>query len=242
MDATVNPTAACADPQESVAQTYERILASLENQTLYRSVLLQILELCRTERFRCDVEAHVDALPQMATAPRKAASLVEGLVRSGGLELTVVADELRMSVREYQRAVEGDPNGGLEPTDFSEVSFLVSSTEAGLLVAEDLNPRNRLEALFATHPTSVAVFKQVLHYCNEPRSFSQVKAHLQELGYATAPNKEGKPVVNPSFVLENLQAAGAVWWKEGWQTTEDGAAFLAEQDSKDLGQTQRTEK
>lgn len=163
---------------------------------------------------RFDIEERMAAMPQAATMFQSMGVLVDALVREGLLDETLPE-------------LEFDPDTEEERVDVTRATYAL--TQKGAAVRERLCPASRLGALFSAEPEYAQGFARLLRFCKgELRTKRQIDEHMAATCAAAPRSRHVSAAgVYPSYFTDCLQAAGGLVWKDGWTTTEEGAAFLS---------------
>lgn len=162
---------------------------------------------------RYDVEQEIDSAPQKTTMRQSSGTLVDALVRERLLE-------------EQLPSPEYDESTGEEFVDMAKASY--SITELGEQVLDRLSPATRLNKLFEKDKEFTEQFLQLMEFCMDtPRSKAEIDALLGE-ACSRIPSRKHVAAhgVYPSFFVDRLESAGALVWKNGWTTTDEGKAFV----------------
>lgn len=115
---------------------------------------------------------------------------------------------------------------------FSEVEAEIATypefryVEYSQAAIADMEPAERLQALFAEAPERNETYLRVMEFCRIPRTFDEVSTLLKDAAPAKSRNPYTDLPLYPSAYLGHLEGAGGLLWDEGWILTEDGAAFL----------------
>lgn len=214
----------------------------------FHECMLRVLRLCEEQQPREAVEEAVAAMPEMRHATRSPSMLVRGLVKHGGLDEWVEVGDCRMTPAEFEamlaRDAESDvsefeldrasgdnlgtPDDAIVDADseayYDPVFFLITTPE-GRAMAAKRSTGNRLAQTREQYPQLGPLFDAIIELCATPQSLSEITALIERTGFRTAPHKDGKPVVYPSFVLGLLQSAGAVVWDDGWRATNEEGGY-----------------
>ncbi len=110
--------------------------------------------------------------------------------------------------------------GGIELIEAEEGAPVFLTTQAGSNVVRLENPINRIGHLLAQDFEYHDVYLQVLRSCLAPKTKDEIESMLD--GNPVLEN----PKVYPSFVIGNLEEAGALEWEGKWRTTQPGKKFL----------------
>ena len=162
---------------------------------------------------RYDLEKEIDSAPQKTTMRQSSGTLVDALVREGLLEEQLPSSEY-------------DEDTGEEFVDMAKASY--SITELGEQILDRLSPTTRLNELFDKEKEFTEQFLQLLEFCMDtPRSKAEIDALLEEACSRIPRTKHvAAQAVYPSFFVDRLESSGALVWKNGWTTTDEGKAFV----------------
>lgn len=174
----------------------------------HREILYKTLQYCCELRSFEDAEAFVSQLPecvfgQILQSPR---TLIGFLEESGGLERVSLAGGV------------ADPEGGEEP-------WGLRTTADGQQALEACSPRARLARLERGFPARSAAFREVVRYCDVPRSFEEIRSHYRQNICA---GEAGKALgaLDADYFVSKLEAAGGLVWTGKWTATAEGRSFI----------------
>lgn len=201
----------CTDGAAS-KDTVERLVSCINGEPLYREIYVGVLEFCKERRNLSEVEVAIQSWPQFSQAAQSPYRLVRNLVELGGLDWIELDDEgVEVSA---QRKV------GLTPDEVDDLvaSFAVQTTADGADAAEEMSPARRFGKLEDEHADRVPVFNEILEFCMQPRSFSEVALHLGERGLLDVARAENGQALHPSYFVDALERTGALVWDGAWKT------------------------
>lgn len=151
-----------------------------------------------------------------------AASILDALVRRGGIERLIFVDGVQYegSLQEFQS------DEGLN--DGINVQFRVCATDAGLDSVAAYRDSKSLEKLFAQHLEYRGGFVLTLELCSEAQGATTddvqralVEAGVIEAGIASA------QIIHASYFTSKLERFGALAWEgKRWHATKKGLAVL----------------
>ena len=195
-----------------MSDTMERLVACIAGDPLYREIYVGVLEFCKERRDLSEVEVAIQLWPQYSQAAQSPYRLVRNLVELGGLDWIELDDE-GVEVN-AQRKV------GLTSDEADDLvaSFAVQTTADGADAAEEMSPARRFHKLEDEHADRVPVFNEILEFCMQPRSFSEVASHLGERGLLDVARAENGQALHPSYFVDALERAGALVWDGAWKT------------------------
>ncbi len=220
----------CAVGQTSAdALICKEIEEALDNQVLYTNPLLRVLERCTHERLREDVEQYLAEMPDLKNATRTPSSLIESLLACRGLEQTVECDGERTSWDDYlgKQRVQSATGNSTDPCrnpigQEEDVQFYLKTSLEGQKIVRERSVACRFDALCDVHPDLAPLLNEIVFFCATPRSFEEICTCIAAMGYCPMPGRATETVIQPAFVLEQLQAVGAVNWDDGWLATREG--------------------
>lgn len=108
----------------------------------------------------------------------------------------------------------------------AEVLIWARATEAGRIVAADLAPERRADALFAERPDFEEAFLVTLDVCDREGGVrtAQLQDELDGRGLLRRDERTNIPELYPSLFTNLLKDAGCIRWEHGWITTDLGRA------------------
>lgn len=89
-----------------------------------------------------------------------------------------------------------------------------TTTDEAIDFMLEYNPASRLEHMLREEDSEI--IKGLLSECRKGKKLAELEAGF--------PQKNNNPMVNYYILL--LERAGALEWKDGWMTTDEGRAFL----------------
>ena len=194
--------------------------AVMDREPACREVLFRTLDFCRKPCPREDAERFARELMAGDAVLFDPSDLVDRLASCGALACEELLDGVRLTDDEAERFRMGE----FERAD--EVEVRCSVTDVGREALAIMDPAARVRDLLSCAPERADLFCATLEFCAEPRSLDEVSALLEEDDrVATIHRSEGR--VYPSYFLEKLKAAGALVWKGGWRSTEEGLRAVA---------------
>lgn len=220
-DAQVSIDADRLNPPADEGDSYERTRALLEANHGTELALLATLRACDVKpedaRPYREVEKELEAVPSVAESTQTSHTLIEMLVRSGGVAAVPVPE---------QHGTKDNPEGPA-PAD-KPTGHLVHITDAGRAVLADFDPQRRFEELLAEEPAGYAdAYARVLAACEGTRpdgaglSRAEVESVLSGDPALTNPRR-----VYPSYFISKLESIEGLIWDGGWRTTDAGERML----------------
>jgi hypothetical protein len=220
-DAQVSVGTDRLNPPADEGDAYERTRALLEANRGTELALLATLRACNVKpedaRPYREVEKELEAVPSVAESTQMSHTLIEMLVRSGGVAAVPVPE---------RRDAEDDPEG-FTPAD-KPTGHLVHITDAGRAVLADFDPQRRFEELLSQEPAGYAdAYARVLAACEGTRpdgaglSRAEVESVLSGDPALTNPRR-----VYPSYFISKLESIEGLIWDGGWHTTDAGERML----------------
>lgn len=114
-----------------------------------------------------------------------------------------------------------DQEGYLVIEDEPEGSW--KTTKAGADYLDGIDPERQFEQVLAQHSEIDDVFYDVIAYCQEtPRNITDIVKHFED------DPRLGPDTYYASYVVDQLEAIGALEWKGAWSPTNAGSKLLAE--------------
>lgn len=178
------------------------------------------LGFCTQQRSFSEVEAEIATYPEFRYVEYSQAAILDILVQVGALEKKNLDKSGGIVPVARLRALSEDDRDDLV------VAYALETTEAGKAAIADMEPAERLQALFAEAPERNETYLRVMEFCRISRTFDDVSALLKDAASAKSRNPYTDLSLYPSAYLGHLEGAGGLLWDEGWILTEDGAAFL----------------
>lgn len=201
-----------------VATESERIAELLSHLPGCRSVLLEILEYCRTRQDENDIIALVDRTKERSHFVYSGLSLCRMLQKAGALDHersdgAPFDEEALLPETIYEDGIDYI-QATIPPKSFWQ------TTEAGIAALEEDDPSRRIMDIIADEMSYASIYKYVLERC-------QVGATGNELSDVIDSN----PLVqNPRLYairfIKRLEDCGGIVWDGQWNTTDDGRASL----------------
>ena len=214
------------DCETQPERPFEERLYDLERavvrQPLHREILYRTLAFCETGRLLREVEEEIESYPEFQHAVQDQYHLALVLERAGGLE--------RIELDEDGEVVTADRKAGLSEDEVDDLVYDVrfETTELGREFVSRHTPKARLEELLDLVPARRSTYVEVLEFCEEPRSYDEVKKLLEGRDVLHAGEDGTRQPIQPSVFLDKLERAGAVVWDGAWRLTEGGKDFLGE--------------
>jgi hypothetical protein len=209
------------EPEElTFEQQVDKIRRIIVQHSLNREILYRILKHCRKRRFLHDLEEHIATYPDFRSATQPQYFLIMWLVDAGGLRQLEV-DENGNEVLEEQKE-------GLSEDEIDDlvVDYAYEITEAGEVVASDMDPKHRLLQLLEIVPDWYDTYVEVLEFLEEKRPFADVDSLLRGRDILRWGRSPDDSPMQPSVFIDKLEQAGGVVWNEGWTTTKEGKELL----------------
>ncbi len=210
------------EPEEEglLAAPSERVMAVVMKQPLHREILYKTLGFCRERRGLTDVEQEIATYPEFKHATQNQYRLISFLADGGGLD--------RLELDDVGEIVTQDTKAGLSEDEIDDLvaSYAFVTTEAGVAVFDELDPRRRILDLLDTMPEYLDTFARVLEFCASARTYMEIEDLLNESGLCWSGVTEDEDAVHPSYFVNNLEKAGALVWDEGWLLSDEGRAIL----------------
>lgn len=201
------------------------LISYLGYQNQFKEPMLRLLAFCTEPRSLEEITVFLSTAPELRTSTRSSESIAESLTRLGGLrKLIQETDRLVPFEFEARKANSSEA----VPQAAEEQLLLFETTDIGLRVREGLSVANRLSALLEKQPELENAAFKVLDLCESPQTFASLRTSLEanRLCQTIAPSNTGEkyaaPALNASFLLECLQTAGVIQWRNGWITTPEG--------------------
>ncbi len=181
-----------ANSPADVDAAVSKILARIKAEPSYRNILHRLLAFCVTPCSAGQMREKLLSFPEMATALHSPEAVAAWMIADGGIE-----------------AISPD-----------EEDTLWQTTEAGRKVVEQHGASARLMQLLANEPHYLEIYKQVLAFCQTPRTMGEIDHLLQD-----NPALEN-PKVYASYFIDRLEAAGGLEWEGKWRTSEAAKPFI----------------
>lgn len=166
----------------------KRILERISEEAAYRQALYKLLKLCQTPKSLSEIEAQARQFPEMAAAVHEPVLLLSWLEE----------------VRAIRRIEEKDNEYWV-------------TTESGCEAATTEAPETKLQRLLSQSPGHKPIYRQVLEYCQAPKSRHEIGSLLD-----INPLLETEHLL-PAYFIQQLEKVGALEWiDKAWQTTPVG--------------------
>lgn len=225
-DAWLGAPAEESSAEESSAEeeTFEarvaRVRAAVMRQPLHREILYKTLGYCREQRDLPDVEDEIATYPEFKHATQNQYRLITFLTNAGGLQCLELDDE--------GEVVAEDRKAGLSEDEIDDLvaSYACVTTEAGLVVWDEMSPRTRILDLLGIAPEFESTYAELLEFCTDPKSYKEIEDLLKGrdiLSFGVSPSD---PPIHPSYFVNTLERVGGIVWSDGWVASEEGRAIL----------------
>lgn len=203
--------------------TFEEHVALVERRLAreprYRLALLRLMGFCEQERALDEIEREMASWPEMTVSPYAPRTVLSWLVEPDAIRCVNEPGEDSAEEPANEREAVGTSEAD---TDSGEFVYRFETTVVGAQVLDNYRASKPLEQLMAQYPSYEEAFRRVLEACAAPRSRKEVEAL-----FAGDPILEVPKKIYPNFFLDKLEGAGGLMFKDGWTTTDEGAAFLA---------------
>ncbi|MGV8084119.1 MAG: hypothetical protein AB2L09_10880 [Coriobacteriia bacterium] len=221
-DASADASAAGEEPaeEESFEARVERVRAAVMRQPLHREILYKTLGFCRERRDLPDIEQKIATYPEFKHATQNQYRLISFLTNAGGLECLELDDEGEIVAEERKAGLSEDE------IDDLVASYAYATTDAGLAIWEEMNPRKRILDLLGIAPEHEETYAELLEFCASPKTYKEIEDLLKErdiLSFGMAPNE---PAIHPSYFVDTLERVGGIVWDGGWIASEEGRAIV----------------
>jgi hypothetical protein len=208
------------DPALSFDERYQRLRRYVYSNPRHREINYKILKYCREPRLLGDLEGHISSCPEFKAAAQSQYFLFKWIEEHGGL--TEYELDGTGEVIELQR------KQGLTEDEVDDlvVDFSYQSTDVGLRVATEMDPKHRLIELLSIVPEHYDTYIEVLEFLKERQGFAKVDSMLRGRDVLFAGRKPGDQPMQPSLFVDRLERAGGICWDEGWMITTEGKELL----------------
>lgn len=215
MDGNILQEDACA---------YESLCKRAAKQPLNKEIYRLILCDCAEPKKLSVLESIVAHYPEYKSATLSPFHLINFLVECKALcknPLDVDGNEIREDIL-----------ATLSEEDVFDLveDYELSLTDVGEKYCSATDPSMRIRNAFEAKPQYSAIYREILNYCREPRSYEEVKAWIKnEIAQSDhLQNVVGKNDV--SSFLGSMEQAGSLRWEGGWKTTAEGLAMAVEKE------------
>ena len=168
--------------------------------------------------------AAVDACRSGAYQIQDAHSILESLVRNGGLESVVLVDGQR-----YDGTIK-DAQADESIAPEASVETVYRTTADGMAMLEATDPAGKTADLIAAKPDLAAAFQLVLDACSAEGGAAtrDLQQALRDADALPKDARTGVETLHASYFTGALENAGALEWKGGrWHTTQVGRRATA---------------
>lgn len=201
--------------QEELAsgEVVTRVEARIAREPRHRLALYRLLDFCQQERTLEEIEREAASYPEMVVdiyAPR---TILRWLLDCGALS------EVDSNVAQPAKECFEDEKSTEE--EDSDYRFVI--TNAGAQALDRLRSAQPLVVLLAQYPCYEMAFRRVLAACETPQSRQDIEGLFRGDPIMESPRK-----IYANFFLDKLEAAGGIVFADGWMTTPEGRALLAE--------------
>ncbi|MDR2109265.1 MAG: hypothetical protein LBP28_07400 [Coriobacteriales bacterium] len=202
--------------QHDPADPVSRLREVVYRQSPHREILYQVLRDAQTRRSLSELEDLIAAYPQFREATQSQYYLIQFLVRGGGLTQYEVAHDGSIVSEEQKRGLDED---GI---DDLVAGWAYETTDTGRALVREMAPAQRIATLIDEYPEFADFFVEVLEFLTIKRNFGEVDSLLRNRP-ALLRDEEA---IQPSVFVDKLEKAGAIFWQDGWQTSEGGREYL----------------
>ena len=197
----------------------EKVECALQRRRAFTEIMVNVLGYCQEKRLLSEVEEEIASYPEFKYVDQSQASIVFMLVDAGGLRL-INLDKSGHLIEESR----------LKTLDEDQVDELVcfyalETTAAGMEVANAHRPEIRLQSLFEQAPERNDVYREILAFCKQPRSFEEIASLSGGWPSFASMNTHSGLDLYPSALIAHLEDAGGLVWDEAWMTTPAGLSF-----------------
>ncbi len=214
-----------ASYEQLVEMTFDERVASIRKMMdapRFREIYFGILNFCCEQRTLGQVEEKIGTFPEFEYCGQNQYRLIINLEDAGALE--------RAELDENGDVVTEDMKEGLTEDEIDDLvlDYAFTTTDAGRVVRDEMQPSNRMEELMSMFPKRVKAYCQVLEFCKTPRSFKEIDALLKgsEVLRSGSANTITNIPLQPSVFIEQLERSGGLVWKGSWNITEGGKKYL----------------
>jgi hypothetical protein len=199
----------------------EQVRDTLRRNPLNREILYRILKYCERERRQLpDLEERIASYPEFKQATQPPYFLIMWLVEAGGLAMFEIDAEGAVVTDERKE--------GLDENEIDDLveGWAFETNEVGRAIVREFDPQHRLINLLNIVPERYKTFVEVLSFLENRRPFADVDSLLRGrdiLSFGLAP---GDRPMQPSVFIDKLEAAGGIFWNDGWQITTEGKELL----------------
>ena len=183
-----------------------------------------------------EVEEELSALPSVAESTQGPHTLLDILVRTGGIATIEVPEATEGACSSPISKAGGADEASSEPTTVATgevaaqpqdqpVDMLVRTTEEGREVLAAFDPVGRFEAMLAGEPAGYAdAYALVLATCDSDER--GVSRRDVERALAGNPALTDPKRVYPSYFISRLESIEGLVWDGAWHTTDAGERML----------------
>ncbi len=201
---------------ERVEKTVDDVLSRVLWEPAKREIYIATLQHVVASGSPCqrmELEEFMLELPEMASMRQAPGILVDALVECGALAEHLPEPVFDEDTQEYF-------------TDRAKASYEL--TDTGSTALESLSASARTRTLVDKEPEFKDSYVSLLSFCAEKaRTRMEIDELLDEV-CAAQPNPASVTGYGlyASYFTDRLQASGALVWRDGWTTTEEGKALL----------------
>jgi hypothetical protein len=208
-------------PEEmSFEQRYERLKNYVFSHPSHREINYKILRDCREPQAINELEERIEKYPEFKSARQSQYFLIMWLAQHEGLtELELDKDGTVVSLEQKEGLTEDE-------IDDLVVTYAYKTTEAGLVIVDEMNPKHRLMELLEIVPEHYDTYIEVLEFLEEPRGFAKVDSLLRGRNVLMVGRDQLDQPMQPSVFVDRLERAGGIFWDEGWMITPEGKELL----------------
>lgn len=201
---------------ERVEKTVDDVLSRVLWEPAKREIYIAALQHVAASSSPCqrmELEEFMLALPEMASMHQAPGILVDALVECGALTEYLPEPVFDEDTQEYF-------------TDRATASYEL--TDTGSTALESLSVSARTRTLVDKEPEFKDSYVSLLSFCAEKARTRMEIDELLDGVCAAQPNPASVTGYGlyASYFTDRLQASGALVWRDGWTTTEEGKALL----------------
>lgn len=210
-------------PEERVTRIRESVERTPKHRDLLYKALVYVSEQpCSYE----EAEEYLAQQPEAKSALQAPRTLLDILVRAGGIEVTELDEEGAVVTQERKDELRA------QGADEEEVEDLVcdwrlSVTTFALTFIGEYSPGNRLRALLdEATADEVEAYRTIVRLCATKQMYPAIEKELRGTAATRPDEATGMMGIQPSTFIERLNRAGGIAWEGGWVTTAEGRACV----------------
>jgi hypothetical protein len=202
-------------------EEYEKAQQVIQQNPKFKQVFIRLLQKCSQEPHRLDeLEPFVQMQPgyEMLNQPP--------FFPIHWLEQSFMFEELFLDAEDnlYTQA----DLEGLSEDEFDDLitQYAFQTTEVGLAIMKEYDPKQRLSALFGETPERAEIYLDVLNLATTKRSLAEIDRRIRASDAFESLRSDAEVPLTPGMFVDKLAASGGIVFDKGWVITEEGKELI----------------